>query len=97
MTNTEIIDIIKDAAFFGGNIKNKDLKECIYFFDNVIEKQLNLPVVNRTFKEKHTQTFDDWLQSNCKNYGFAGYLYKDKLVNRDYLFGLYKKEQNNQP
>ncbi len=39
------IELIKDAAFFGGNIPNERLKECRDFFDNVIEKQCIIPVV----------------------------------------------------
>jgi len=40
-----IIELIKDAAFFGGHIPNERLDECRYFFDNVIEKQCIIPVV----------------------------------------------------
>ena len=36
------IELIKDAAFFGGHIPNERLDECRNFFDNVIEKQLTL-------------------------------------------------------
>ena len=36
------IELIKDAAFFGGHIPNERYDECRNFFDNVIEKQLTL-------------------------------------------------------
>ena len=44
-----IIELIKDAAFFGGHIPNERLDECRYFFDNVIEKQCIIPVVVKSF------------------------------------------------
>ena len=43
------IELIKDAAFFGGNIPNGRLDECRDFFDNVIEKQLNSTDVSNSF------------------------------------------------
>ena len=49
MNKTEIIEIIKDAAFFGGNIQSKHYEECRNFFDNVIEKQLIIPAVSELF------------------------------------------------
>ena len=49
MQNKEIIEMIKDAAFFGGNIQNENLEECRNFFDNVIEKQLTLTDVVNSF------------------------------------------------
>tara|TARA_R110000851_G_scaffold3479_2_gene14241 strand:- start:369 stop:548 length:180 start_codon:yes stop_codon:yes gene_type:complete len=39
------IELIKDAAFFGGHIPNERLDECRNFFDNVIEKQCNIHIV----------------------------------------------------
>ena len=45
-----IIELIKDAAFFGGHIPNERLDECRYFFDNVIEKQCIIPVVVTSLK-----------------------------------------------
>ena len=44
-----IIELIKDAAFFGGYIPNERLDECRNFFDNVIEKQLTLTSVVKPF------------------------------------------------
>ena len=35
MSNEEIIELIKDAAFFGGTIKDKDAEECKAFLDNL--------------------------------------------------------------
>jgi len=48
MKNTEIIEMIKDAAFFGGNIKRENYEECRNFFDEIIEKQLTLTDVSDT-------------------------------------------------
>ena len=39
------IELIKDCAFFGGNMPNDRLQECREFFDNVIEKQLQEPIL----------------------------------------------------
>lgn len=61
-----IIELIKDAAFFGGHIPNERLDECRYFFDNVIEKQCIIPVVVKSFTAeevvselKENETIDD--------------------------------------
>jgi hypothetical protein len=73
MENKEIIEMIKDAAFFGGNIQNENLEECRNFFDNVIEKQLTLTDVGWSevftkYGKPFTSGRDlwDWLKDNCK-------------------------------
>ena len=68
-----IIELIKDAAFFGGHIPNERLDECRYFFDNVIEKQCIIPeyVISNNFTTRlvqriaklHNQTYLFLLQT----------------------------------
>ena len=69
MNNTEIIEIIKDAAFFGGCVQNENLEECRNFFDNVIEKQLSIAVVSN----QRELLVDFWmnLPNTNKNKGVA--------------------------
>jgi hypothetical protein len=58
------IELIKDAAFFGGHIPNERLDECRNFFDNVIEKQLTLTDV---VKSSHCELYDFGRQDKtCK-------------------------------
>ena len=69
------IELIKDAAFFGGNIPNERLKECRDFFDNVIEKQCTIHVVGVTLVcdiEKGTRCIDQYIKNRtgvCRNCG----------------------------
>ena len=61
------IELIKDAAFFGGHIPNERLDECRNFFDNVIEKQLTLTDVS---------------QQRELLIAFAKYMEEDKMYER---------------
>ena len=67
------IELIKDAAFFGGHIPNERLDECRNFFDNVIEKQCNIHVVSVTLLcdvEKGTKCKDPFPKYDtgvCRN------------------------------
>ena len=70
------IELIKDAAFFGGHIPNERLDECRNFFDNVIEKQLTLtdvvvPKGTCCLKPKKIGKVNDMFESwdECKNCG----------------------------
>jgi hypothetical protein len=76
MENKEIIEMIKDAAFFGGNIQNENLEECRNFFDNVIEKQLILTDVSNR-RELLIATLHGW--QDYKDQGISIEDYVDEI------------------
>ena len=68
------IELIKDAAFFGGHIPNERLDECRNFFDNVIEKQLTLTDVGNCPFEAYAVFCIE-----CDRQGMKPIIYKDYL------------------
>jgi hypothetical protein len=62
-----------------------------------LKQALILPVVSRTFKEKHLDTFDEFLLYHCEKQDDYQYVYKGYEYWKNNLHYIYEQLKNNQP
>jgi hypothetical protein len=91
MSNEEIIELIKDAAFFGGTIKDTDVEECKALLDNLA---LTIPNVVVDLPSKKSKEFERWTQSKGYEPAFNGLWYEknNQTYNTDLLHRAFTNE-----
>ena len=75
----------------------KYIEELINIVDEHRKEQLNLPVVNRSLKEKHLDTFEEFLKYHCEKQDDYQYIYKGHEYWKRNLVYVYEEVKNNQP
>lgn len=93
----EEIDLLSKMVIFYWQNNNISNNQEEWFISQEIIKQLILPVVGVTLKEKQIPTFDEWLLNKGIGNDPFGYIYKGKLHSWRQLDDLYKKEFDIKP
>tara|TARA_R110002095_G_scaffold726_1_gene3433 strand:- start:99 stop:389 length:291 start_codon:yes stop_codon:yes gene_type:complete len=91
MSNEEIIELIKDAAFFGGTIKDEDVEGCKAFLDNLA---LTIPNIVVDLPNAKSKEFERWTQSKGYEPAFNGLWYEKN--NQTYNTGLLHRAFTNE-